>query len=562
MRLLKTAGRPGPRALLLGLSLLTLFAFCGYPFVTLLLKIFFSPDTGAFTLEPFRESLASESVHKAILNTIFVSLAVTLVCLLTAIPLAWLLTRTDFPAPSRFRSLLCLPFAIPPYIGAIAWIFLANPSTGLLNKIFGASVLNIYSYTGLVFVEASFLYTFILLTALSSLERMDSSLEEAARLSGASSWRVFRDVSLPLMRPALTSGALLVFLATAASFGVPALIGGPGRIFLVTTQIYTFQKMGSLSGLLRAGALSSLLMAAALLILFLAQLSTRGQKLQTVSGKTARPSVLSLGKMRVPAVVIVSLFLFIVFFLPIGGIAISSLSRVQGDLSLSNFTIDPWVRTLFETHETGRAFFNSLMLATGAASIAAVLGLFLSYLQVKTRLPGRGALEMFATLPYATPGTVVALALIIAFSGSFFGILPSLYNTFGLLLIAYVVKYLSFAVKTTGDGFGQIDDVLAEAARVSGAGWTQTLWTIWIPLLKPSLVAAWFLIFMPVMSELTMSVLLSGPGLETIGTVIFQLQEYADAGGGGASVLALIVVGAVILVNAVVRRLSGGKYGL
>ena len=156
----------------------------------------------------------------------------------------------------------------------------------------------------------------------------------------------------------------------------------------------------------------------------------------------------------------------------------------------------------------------------------------------------------------------MALALIITFSGSFMGIFPSLYNTAVLILIAYVVKYLSFAVKTTSDAYRQIDEVLAEAARVSGASWLQVMLHIWLPLLRPALVAGWFLVFMPVMSELTMTVLLTGPGLETIGTVIFQLQEYADASGGGASVLAVIVIAAVIAINFLVKRVSRGKYGL
>jgi iron(III) transport system permease protein len=124
------------------------------------------------------------------------------------------------------------------------------------------------------------------------------------------------------------------------------------------------------------------------------------------------------------------------------------------------------------------------------------------------------------------------------------------------------VKYLSFGIKTTGDGFRQIDDVLAEASRVAGANWTQTMAKIWLPLLKPSLVAAFFLVFMPVLSELTMTVILSGPGLETIGTLIFQLQEYADASGGGASVLALLIVLIVLFINESVKRLSRGRYGL
>ena len=157
---------------------------------------------------------------------------------------------------------------------------------------------------------------------------------------------------------------------------------------------------------------------------------------------------------------------------------------------------------------------------------------------------------------------MVALALIMTFSGRLFGVLPSLYNTLALLWLAYVTKYLNFSVRTAGDGFSQIHDCLGEAARVSGASWFQSLRTIWMPLLKPSLVAAWFLVFMPVFSELTMTVMLSGPGMETVGTLLFQLQEYADVSGGGAAVLALVIVMSVTAVNVIVKTVSKGKYGL
>lgn len=550
------------RTIILGAAALALLLFCVVPFLVLIEKVLFSGEGGAFTWTPFAEIFAAPSTLIAVKNTLLVSSLVTISCLFAGVPLAWLLARTDFPYSRRFRSLLCLPFAIPPYIGAIAWIYLANPATGLLNSLLGPGTFNVYSMAGLVFVEASFLYTFILLTALSSLDRMDSSFEEAARLSGASPLRVFRDISLPLMRPALISGSLLVFLATAASFGVPALIGGPARIYLMTTQIYTLQKMGSMSGLLKAGALSAVLMVSALLLLSFAQLIGRDKKLATVSGKVARPSTVALGNAKWFIFCLVSAFGVLVFVLPISGILVSSLSRVQGGIGLGNFTLANWLRIFTEVEETHRAIANSLILAGGAATVAVIFGLLIAYAQTKTRLKGRHFLDLFAALPYATPGTVVALALILTFSGPLFGIFPSLYNTLGLILIAYVIKYVSFAVKTAADGYRQIDDVLDEAARVSGASWARTMTTIWLPLLKPSIIAAWFLVFMPVMSELTMTILLTGPGLETIGTLIFQLQEYADASGGGASVLALVVVAIVILINAIVKHISRGKYGL
>lgn len=544
----------------LTISILILILLCVYPFGVLFTKIIFSGPNETFSLKPFDQILHSTTTLRAIKNTFLVSLSVSILSCLIGVPLAWLLSRTNFPARGTFRSWLCLSYAIPPYIGAIAWIFLANPTTGLLNKL-GLN-LNIYSFAGLVWVEASFLYTFILLTVHASLERMDSSFEEAARLSGASPLRIFKDVTLPLIRPALLGSSLLVFLATAASFGVPALIGSPARLYLITTQIYTFQKLGSFNGLYKAGALSMFLLAFAVITLIIQQKILSRSQFRTVSGKTSRPGLIELGKWKIPAIIAVCSFLFVGFILPLGGILISALSKVQGNFGLDNFTLENFRRTLFEVHETGRAFSNSLILGISAATIACLLGVFLSYIQTKTKLKGRNLLDVIASVPYATPGTVVALALILAFSNGIMGVGPTLYNTLGMLVLAYIIKYLSFAMKTTADGYRQIDDVLDEAARVSGAGWGKTMTTIWLPLMKAPMIAAWFLIFMPVVSELTMTILLTGPGLETIGTVIFQLQEYADASGGGASVLAIMVVMMVILINWIVKIVSNGRYSL
>ena len=545
---------------LLGFSVLFLVGFCLYPFLTLFLKVIF-PD-GQFTLNYMADVLTHQGSLRAFKNTLVVSLAIAILSVVLAVPLGWLFTRTDLPGSRSLRSLFCLPYAIPPYIGAMAWIFLANPSTGLLNRMAGSSWINIYSYFGLIWVETTFFYTFVLLAVLTTLDRMDSSLEEAARLSGASPLQVFFNITLPLIRPAVTSGGILVALAAAASFGVPALIGNPAKIYLVTTQIYTFQKMGSMKGLFQAGALSIFLLVAALILLFLNQWLIKGRQFQIVSGKASRPSLIELGKWKIPILVSLGFIFSLLFIFPMVGILITALSQVQGKLNLANFGFGHFYRVFFEMTETTRALGNSFYLASVASTLATLLAVVLSYIQWKTSIRGRHLLEVTASFPYSIPGTVVALALILTFSRSLFGIGPSLYNTLTLLWLAYLIKFLSLAMKTLGDGFGQIDDSLAEAARVSGASWLRSFISIWLPLLKPSIVAAWFLIFMPAFSELTMTIMLSGPGIETLGTLIFQLQEYADPSGGSSAVLALVVVFLVISINFTVKKLSGGRYGL
>lgn len=548
--------------IILGVSVIFLLLICLYPFLTLFGKISFPMPEGVFDLKYFTKIFDNKTTLLALKNTIVISVGTALLSTVMALPLSWILTRTNVPGAKKLRSWFCLPYAIPPYIGAIAWIYLGNPTTGILNQVFGEGFINIYTYGGLIWVMSCFFYTFVLLSLLAAMDRMDPSLEEAARLSGAGPFRVFFQITVPIIMPALLSGVLLVILAAAASFGVPAMIGTPASIYLVTTRIYTFMKMGSMGGTYTAGALSAILLVLAIVVLWANQRLLSKGHFKTVGGKTSRPSLIDLGPWRKPLLVAMGLSFIVIFVMPLSGILITALSKVQGTFSFSNLGIQNFHKVFFEMDETPRALWNSTKLAFWAATIAVVFGMVLSYIVQKTRVKGRGVVEILASLPYATPGTVLAFAFILTFSAGILGFKIPLYNTVYLIGMAYVAKYLNFSLRTCGDGFGQIDDVLAEAARVSGASWLTTMRTIWFPLMKPALVASWFLVFMPCFSELTMTILLTGPGLETLGTLIFQLQEYADASGGGSAVLALVTIIIVAIINYAVKTLSKGKYGL
>lgn len=529
-------------------------------FVAPQLYLFLVPSAGDFVT-----ALTNDNTFRAVKNTLLVSAAVGSACLMLGLPLAWLLTRTDLPWKHHFRSWFCLPYAIPPFVGAIGWIILANPTSGVLNQWFSHYLglqLNIYSFWGLVWVETSFLFTFVLLTALTVLDKMDSSLEEAARLSGASGLRVFFDIALPLLKPAIVSGFILSFLATASSFGVPALVGGPARIYLLTTQIYTYQRMGTASGVQMAIAVSALLGVVTLLLLYSSQAFFNSSKNYTVGGKTARPSLIPLKSAKPVVLAALSTLLFIILVLPILGLLLSAFSPVQGSWNLTQLSFSNFERVLFETTETPRALWQSFALGLGAALICTLFSFIFNYFVHRTTYFGRRVANVALSIPFSTPGTVLALAFILSFSQGIFGIGPSLYGTLGMILLAYVVKYCSLSAKVIGDGYQQIHPSLEEAARISGATWWQTMRTIYWPILKPALIASGFLVFMPVLSELTMTILLTGPGLETIGTLIFQLQEYSDIGGGGAAVLSCLVVFFVLSLNFTLKALSKGRYGL
>ena len=530
----------------------------------LIICFFIAPQAYLFLIPKWSDFilvLKNENTIKAILNTLLVASCVGLLCLTLGVPLAWILTRTDLPMKRHFRSWFCLPYAIPPFVGAIGWIILANPTSGVLNQWFGLH-LNIYSLWGLIWVETSFLFTFVLLTSLTILDRMDSSLEEAARLSGANGLKVFVDISLPLLKPAIINGFILSCLATAASFGVPALIGGPARIYLMTTQIYTYQRMGTANGMQMSIAVSALLGLSTIILLYGSQYFLGRNKNYTVGGKTSRPSLVPLRSLKVPILAFLSVLIIIILVIPIFGVLLSAFSQVQGSWSFHNLGFSNFTRVLFNTEETLRALGQSLLLGCSAAIICTLFSFFFNYFLTKTQWFGRSFAGIAISMPFSMPGTVLALALILSFSRGFFGFGPSIYNTLWIILLAYVIKYMSLSLKTIGDGYQQIHPSLEEAARISGAGWWAIMRTIYWPLLSTALIASAFLVFMPVLSELTMTILLTGPGLDTVGPLIFQFQEYSDVGGGGAAVLSTIVILFTLILNFSLKTLSKGRYGL
>lgn len=528
--------------------LIILFAVCVYPF--LFLGESFSFENGHFDWAIYKRAFSSPMTLKSLKNTLIVCGSCVLFSTIISLPLAWLFTRTDVPLRGFWRTMFCLPYAIPPFLGAIAWIYLANPSTGLLLGLF--PWLNIYSMTGLIFVMTAFFYTYILINLLSSMEKIDPSLEEAARIAGANSFQVFMKVTLPLVTPALISGMLLSFLSAIASFGIAALIGNPAGITLMTTQIVLFQKMASYTGLKLSGILSLSLLILALGVFILDHFISKRFRFSLVTGKVARPSLIELGNRKVPAMIFLSVLAILFFILPVGAILIAALSKVQGAREFSNYGLQNFQTIFFKTDETWRAVTNSFILAIGAGVLCTIFGYFLSQ-SGKNKVK-----EIFIAIPYAIPGTVISLAFILT---SLSLRLP-LYNTLGIILLAYFAKFLNFSYRILNDGVSQVDQTLIDAAHVAGANSFQVFRRIWIPILRPFLMASFFLVFMPAFSELTMTVLLTGPGNETIGTLIFQMQEYGDSSGGGAAVLAFFVLVVITLMNTVLKLSTKGKYGL
>lgn len=500
---------------------------------------------------------------RALTNTAKISILVMILSVLITFPLAWLIGRTDLPGRKKFRTILVASYMIPPYVGAIAWTQLLNPDVGYLNAllktIFSLSKapFNIYTEGGLIWVLTLFYSPFAFITISRAMEKMDPTLEEASRVSGASPLRVLWDVTLPLMAPSILAGGLLVFIGAGSAFGIPAIVGMPGNIEVLTTRIVSFVYMGNDSGIRNATTLAVSLMILANGLLFFMTWFMGRKDYTTIGGKSTRPALVELGKWKGLATFLVAVYAFIAVILPLGSIVITSfMVSMSKGLSLDNFGFDAWIPVL-ENSQYLDCIWRSLGYAFIAATIGTILSLFVAYLSVKTHVKGRSLPDLLVMVGGSTPSVVIALALIITFSGNY-GL--NLYSTMWILIVSYLVKYMTMSVRTIAASLSQVSSSLEEAGLNSGAGWLRICKDIIMPLIAPSIVAGWFLIFMPSFYELTMSNLLYGSDTQTIGVLLYELQTYADT--QNASVMSVIILIIVMVGNLVLNKVSKGHIAI
>lgn len=500
---------------------------------------------------------------RALTNTAKISILVMILSVLITFPLAWLIGRTDLPGRKKFRTILVASYMIPPYVGAIAWTQLLNPDVGYLNAllktIFSLSKapFNIYTEGGLIWVLTLFYSPFAFITISRAMEKMDPTLEEASRVSGASPLRVLWDVTLPLMAPSILAGGLLVFIGAGSAFGIPAIVGMPGNIEVLTTRIVSFVYMGNDSGIRNATTLAVSLMILANGLLFFMTWFMGRKDYTTIGGKSTRPALVELGKWKGLATFLVAVYAFIAVILPLGSIVITSfMVSMSKGLSLDNFGFDAWIPVL-ENSQYLDCIWRSLGYAFIAATIGTILSLFVAYLSVKTHVKGRSLPDLLVMVGGSTPSVVIALAFIITFSGNY-GL--NLYSTMWILIVSYLVKYMTMSVRTIAASLSQVSSSLEEAGLNSGAGWLRICKDIIMPLIAPSIVAGWFLIFMPSFYELTMSNLLYGSDTQTIGVLLYELQTYADT--QNASVMSVIILIIVMVGNLILNKVSKGHIAI
>jgi len=558
-----TTSRFGTAQVLLVLSIAILVIVVAVPVLLIFFNAFWVD--GHFNVADVIKVLREKDTYQALLNSLILACGVTVTGTVVGTFFAWLVTRTDLPLKGAMKVLFLVPFMLPSFIGALAWKMLLSPRSGYINRFFievlgfDGPVFDIYTYGGIIAVETMYLFPFVFIQVSGALERMDPTLEESARISGADLFTITRKITSPLVAPSILSGALLIMLYSMAHFGTVAVLGIEAGIYNIPTLIYEkiHQSAGSFNSIRTGTVLATVLVITAALILWLQNRVLARGRYQIIAGKSFRPTEVKLRGLRTPMLAFCLAYIGFTIVLPTATIFMVGGLKTYGlPFAAENLTWENYRYILFEWDLTRDAIWNSISLGFAAAVITMFAGVIISYVIVKMRVRGKGVLEFLGMLPFSVPGSVIALGVILAWSGKY-GV--NLYNTVWIILVAYIARYMAFSLKANSAALEQVHDSLVEAARASGATMWQALRDVVLPLVRPGMLAAFFLIFLPALRELTVSVLLYGPTTRTIGVAIYTLNEDGETVYSAA--LAGIALVIIIVGESVIKRLFKGAAG-
>jgi len=517
---------------------------------------------GNFTLHHYIRAYTDPVTYQLLLNSFIFATGASVLATTLAAVLAWITVRTNAPLRRFFELTAIVPNIFPPLMLAVAWGALLSPRTGLINRllmqIFGleSAPLNIYSMGGMIFVEGLITTPLAFLIVSASLYSMDPSLEESARVAGSTNLQIARRITFPIITPALLASATLNFVRAIESFDTPAIIALPARIEVFTTKIYR-EAIGAFppNQNVAAAYAVSLLAITMIFVYIYRRLTSRTERYVTVTGRGYRPTIIDLGKWRYFASAIAALILILIVVLPflvLLYISFVSYVHVPGEKTWELLTLDHYRSNLTDTR-TYRALQNSLFLAVGGATLCMLLASVTAYLTTKTKTAGRSFIEALTFIPWAFPGTALAIGLLWTYV---YVPLP-IYGSLWILLIGYITRFLPYGLRTMTSTVVQIHDDLRDASMACGAGFWATFRRILLPLLRPGFIAGWIILATIFLREFSTSIFLYSPGAEPIGPLLYHF--YADGNLGPMCSLGIIV--SAICLGLIIAAKRVGKTG-
>ncbi|WP_245892903.1 ABC transporter permease [Devosia naphthalenivorans] len=552
---LATAGRIAP-AVLVTLAVGLLAAL---PLGRLMVTALVGMD--GLDIEPFITRLMRGTTQRAIFNTVDTALVGALMALAIGGPFAFCVALTDMPLRRLQGFVLLLPLMIAPQVTALAYMQLLGPSSALLGAVGLApdpgTPNPLLGRGGIILLYGIQHAPIVFITLRAGLTALPRDYVEAARAAGVAPWRVVATVILPLLWPYVVAAAALAFVSGVGNFGIPALLGVPANYLTLATLIYQ-QLASNGPSVLPQVAMLSLMIAAIAIAGILVQ--AFGQRKVNFAISRGLPARFALGAWRWPVCLLGLVLIGATLVLPLLALVTTSLVPAYGvRLSLATLTLDNYAEVLFRQASTIRAFFNSFYLSGLAALILALVAVPLAMGLRRMPMRPRQALQGLVDLPYALPGIVLAIACILLFLRPL-PLIGSLYNTPWIILAAYLMRFAALAVKPTDAALGQIPKAMGEAAAAAGAGPFRRLLTITLPLAAPAAGAGALLVFMSAFNELTVSALLWSNRNETLGVILFSLEEagLSTQASAIAVVTVAVVIGLLLLLDRLAPRLPPG----
>lgn len=536
---------------------LILAFFILYPLGILFKWSLVNENTGAWTLNNYREFFSDPELYSALLTTLKLSVATSIGSLLIALPMAWGVSRTDMPLRGLVRSLVVLTFATPSFLIAVGWITLLGPRAGRINLFLQwlfaleSTPFNIFSFGGLVFALTMFVYPFLFFSVVSALDNMDPSYEQSARILGASTLRVSLTVTLPIVTPAILSGLILVVIESFVVFGVPAFLGSPVQIDTLSTLVYGLFSDDPPRFDMAATAATPIVIVTALLLAFQAFYLGKRQFV-TISGKSPQPQLVDVGKWKYALSTYTIGVVFVGIALPMLALLESSVLYAQAlPPVLSNLTIEHYVALFTGTSIFFRALGNSFVLAIATVALCIFFTFVMAWIVERTNVPGREMLAFLSTMSLSFPGVALGMALVLAFSAGPF----PLYGTLWLFIIGYFIKGTPIAFMFARSSLKQLSVELEQCSQVLGASWLKTMRSITIPLMKSGLLSVATLIFCLKFRDLATSIMLYTAGNETIAVLIVEFIEDGHTGPLGALALLVLFINLTLVMTS--KKLVG-----
>ena len=525
-----------------------------------------------WSLESYRHALSLPLFYKSLQTTMFLAVVGTIITLSIAILFAWLIERTDMPYRNLAWVLLLIPLAMPGILIALAWGLLLGPRAGVINVLlrsvlgyFGIDLttgpINIYSLGGLIFLDGLNGVSTVFLMIVGAFRMMDPALEEAARVSKASTAATLFKVVLPLLMPAILLAGIYRFILILESFDIPLAIGLPANIYVLSTLIYYMSRVLYPTNYSVACVFGVVLMCIMMLLIFTYRYFLRYFKdYATVTGKGYRPRLIPLGRWRYAALSVFVIYFVLIVLAPLVILFWGSLMptyRIPSLEALRVVSFSNYV-AIFSRSDVWRTLSNTLQVTLVTATVTMIISLVISWIVMRTNIRGRNILDVFVFLPHAIPGVVLGLAFIMAFLTFPFNQL-GIYGTVWIIVLAFITQYVAFGTRVMNGAIIQIHKELEEAAYVSKASPYQTILKITLPLLFPAFASGWIWCAVTSMRAFSIPLMLSSRKSQVVSVMLWAYWDdgYISMAATLGVILILILIPVTLLMRRFIVQVSG-----